>query len=113
MKTNPNDSTQPLWMRQVGENEFRAATERDMQQGAYLSHKLGLTKREYFAVNSRPNSIEDFSLETSILLMGSNPPTDRIENFKWWLSLEAKIAVMRADALIIELNKETEQPTNQ
>lgn len=32
-------------------------------------------------------------------------PTEPIEEFKWWIDIEAKIKVLKADALITELNK--------
>lgn len=49
MKTEPNDPIQPITLRQVGDNDFRKASDKDIQQGLYLHHKSGLTKREYFA----------------------------------------------------------------
>ena len=70
----------------------------------FSSHTYGLTKREYFASVSVVN-IDDYSIEFAKQLMGSEIPTDRLENCKWWRTAEAKMQVMKADALIEALNE--------
>ena len=64
----------------------------------------GLTKREYFAA-IQPQIVDEFSQESMIIIMGSEPPSDRLENIKWWLLAESTLRVMKADALIEALNK--------
>lgn len=87
MKTNPNDSVSQMFLRQTGENEFRAATPKELQQGDYISHHRGLTKREHFA---------------SMVLVGLLSDTARTGSFEDY----AKDAVKFANALIEELNKQ-------
>lgn len=45
----------------------------------------------------------DVDYELAKILMESEPPNDRLENLKWWFSAEAKIKVMKADALLLAL----------
>lgn len=50
MKTEPNESIQPLIMRQIGENEYRIAGMHDqMHDRGFLKSTSGLSKREHFA----------------------------------------------------------------
>ena len=39
----------PITLRQIGDNSFRIACEKDLKEGQFLSSHLGLSKREYFA----------------------------------------------------------------
>lgn len=39
----------PTLFRQIGENSFRVASEKDSREGMFLSSESGLTKREHFA----------------------------------------------------------------
>ncbi len=88
--TNPDESASPIFL----------------QNG--LTHDchvdIGLTKREYFAA-IQPQIVDEFSQESMIIIMGSEPPSDRLENIKWWLLAESTIRVMKADALIEALKK--------
>lgn len=51
MKTNGNDPINTVTMRQIGDDEYRLATEKDIREGIWLSARVGLTKREYFAAS--------------------------------------------------------------
>ena len=63
-----------------------------------------LTKHEYFAAMRR-NGIEEYSVHYAQHIMGTDVPKDSLENIKWWIEFEEKLAVMRADALIKALNE--------
>lgn len=88
MKTKPNDSVSQMFLRQVGKNDFRAATPKDLQQGDYISHHIGLTKRELFAIKALQG-----------LLANSNSQGGD--------DYYVRGAVYFADALIEELNKQS------
>ena len=91
--TNANDPINSTTYRQIGDNEYRIATEKDKQHGIYLSHKEGLTKREYF---------------TAIALQGilSNGYNSVIQGAE-----HAVIeAVSVADLIILQLNQPHDQP---
>jgi hypothetical protein len=63
-----------------------------------------LTKREYFA-SIMP--VDDYTYDTVRPLMDSDiPRSPDFERMKWWMLVEAKIKVMKADALIKALTNE-------
>jgi hypothetical protein len=63
-----------------------------------------LTKREYFA-SIMP--VDDYTYDTVRPLMDSDiPRSPDLERMKWWMLVEAKIKVMKADALIKALTNE-------
>ena len=96
MKTEPNDPIQPVTLRQVGENDFRIASEKDIQQGLYLSQKMGMSKREEFSARAMQGLLSIFNDENRIV--------PNLENVNYMASL----SVIAADALINELNKTQE-----
>lgn len=67
---------------------------------------IGLTKREHFALQMALGE-ETYKPELVKTLMGGEDfPSDPIENIKYWDRFEAMRKLMKADALIAELNKE-------
>lgn len=71
-------------------------------------YNIGLTKREYFAAMRRPDERDSsLSLKWATTLMGTKPPSEPIENIKWWIEAEERYAVLHADALIKALNDKT------
>jgi hypothetical protein len=61
----------PTLLRQVGQNEYRVASEKDSREGQFLSSHLGLTKREYFAglaLSSGKSAKESVSLADELLI---------------------------------------------
>lgn len=46
---NSEQPINPITLRQIGDNDFKVATEKDIREGMYLISYGGLTKREYFA----------------------------------------------------------------
>lgn len=103
MKTEPNDPIQSTTLRQIGENDFRLASEKDIQQGVYLSHRNGLTKREYFASMALQGILSN-PVHNDNNIMGVNG-----SNSHGYIasSLAASNAVFYADALIAQLNEST------
>lgn len=73
---------------------------------AYSGNEFGLTKREYFAAHVHLTE-DEVSYGRAKFIMGSEPPNDVAENRKWWFAAEAKLRVMKADALIEALNDKT------
>jgi len=68
----------------------------------------GLTKREYFAAMRKEPMYGEVVLSESWarLINGTNQPDfNTIENINWWINAHEKFAVMKADALIEQLNK--------
>lgn len=74
MKTNPNDPINPTTLRQVGEDDYKVASEKDIRQGMYLSHKAGITIRQHFAamamqgllsneLHNNPHSLSEQAVE--------------------------------------------------
>jgi len=88
MKTHPDESISPMFLRQHGKNDFRPATPKEIQEGIFLSHQQGLTKREHFA-----------SMAMQGLLASDEFSSSSYEEV-------ARMSVKSADALIAELNKE-------
>lgn len=85
--TNGNDLITTTTYRQIGDEDFRVATEKDLREGAYLSTKPGLSKREYFAAMAMQGY-------TSAGSTGMPQAYDL-----------AVLSVNLADALILQLNK--------
>jgi len=71
---------------------------------AHTQSEGGLTKREYFAAMAKYDENE-FNVNSLKKIVGTEPPNDTIDNFKWWIEAEAMVKVMKADALIEALNK--------
>lgn len=96
--TNPND-----FAFNDSETRIKSVTE----DGSKEYYQPPLTKREYFAaMRKEPYSGNDtLPFGVAKLVMGSEAPTDPLENLKWWVMALEKFAVMRADALINALNK--------
>jgi hypothetical protein len=66
----------------------------------------GLTKREWMAAHINvANEVENSSLAFIAELMGKQPPTGTMENHAYWNEAEAKLRVMKADAILAELSK--------
>lgn len=82
---NGNDLIQTTTYRQVGDNDFRIATDRDIKEGLFLYTKGGLTKREYFAAMALQGCISS--------------------GFETTMDKHAESAIEAADALINALNE--------
>lgn len=89
---NGEEPINPVLLRQIGTHEYKVASEKDSREGIYLTSKLGLTKREYFAA-------------MAMQAIGSNALMIDTANWEWL----AKNAVMAADALLAELEKPTDK----
>jgi hypothetical protein len=75
---NGNKPINAVLLRQVGDKEFRVASEKDSREGMFLSSELGLTKREYFALMlTEKNSV-------------SYRPLSLYQWFRWALGLSYK-----------------------
>jgi len=76
----------------------------------YHGHN-GISIRQHFALHLS-GDFSEWSADTVLKALGL--PDNHLagksseESFKEWIRLEAKYKVMKADALIAELNKETE-----
>lgn len=93
--TNGNDPIQPLSWKERPDGVPQLNTDNN-----------GLSKREYFAAMRKPPEHE--SVITKMVaeaVMGTPAPSGVLENIKWWIEAEEKIAVMHADALINALNE--------
>lgn len=65
-----------------------------------------LSKRELIAAHiDVSKDMETWSVAFFKELMGTDIPTAKIDNVKWWAEAEAKLRVIKADALIVELSK--------
>lgn len=68
--------------------------------------RCGLTKREWMAAHINvSNEMENSSIAFISELMGKQPPAGTMENRAYWNEAEAKLRVMKADALLAELSK--------
>lgn len=80
-------------------------------QDGSIQHDVyfGLTKREYFAAMRKEEIFngEALPLNWAKAIMDSEPPAGVLDNIKWWISAHEKFSVMRADALLAELEKPT------
>lgn len=66
----------------------------------------GVTKREWMAAHINvSNEMENSSIAFISELMGKQPPAGTMENHAYWNEAEAKLRVMKADALLAELSK--------
>lgn len=72
-----------------------------------LVTRTGLTKREHFAALMQiTNEEDDFAVASvKVLMRVEDIPKDTIEAINFWDSYYAKRRLMKADALINELNK--------
>ena len=69
----------------------------------------GVSKREWMAAHIDVSSeMENSSIAFIEALMGKRPPSGHLENHAYWTEAEAKLRVMKADALLNELS--TTQP---
>ena len=83
----------PTHIRQIGENEYRLANERDMKYDTqFLSSYIGLTKREYFAIQ---------------IAAAATSNQDFLKNINSEVQLVAIASLEMADALLAELDKPT------
>lgn len=108
MKTNPNDSAQPVHGGYMSDGDYD-----DPRNGTLQG---GLTKREHFAAMSS-DDFESLRIGLQIEIVGDEPPhytrdnetsiIYNIEYAKWLAKGRAIWKVMQADALIEALNKET------
>jgi hypothetical protein len=65
-----------------------------------------LSKRELIAAHiDISKDMENMSVGFFKQLMGRDIPTSEIDNFMWWAEAEAKIRVIKTDALLNELSK--------
>lgn len=83
-----NEPITPTTMRQIGDNDFRIATEKDKREGIYLSDLPGLTFRQHFAAMAMQGIMADVNYSPTSDFAGA-----------------AERAIKMADALINELNK--------
>lgn len=111
MKTDPNDPIQPVTLRQVGDNDFRIASEKDIQHGLYLSRKMGMSKREELSSRAMQGILS--ADDTQVITVAEAAefigiPKDEYHFATHYPIYVAKKAVQHADALINELNKTQE-----
>jgi hypothetical protein len=67
---------------------------------------VSLSKRELIAAMiDISKDVEGKSTASIEALMGETIPNGRIENYKYWARVEAKMRVIKADALLNELSK--------
>lgn len=70
----------------------------------------GLTKLEYIAthipVKYKNSQLDEWSYELLTELMGRPSTSDIHEQFQWWAEAEAKIRIIKAKALLAELEKQ-------
>jgi hypothetical protein len=65
-----------------------------------------LSKRELIAARiDVSKDFENYSAAFFTELMGKQPPSGHLENYAYWNKAEAKLRVMKADALLNELSK--------
>jgi len=76
-------------LRQIGDNEFRVATPKDLERNEYLCSRQGLTKRELFA---------------AMAMQGYIARDNGTENCYSYVDY-ARWSVASADALLNELTK--------
>lgn len=92
-------------MSKITGNEPAFPADAQNQTTGDIFYYSGITLRQYYAglINVSDN---DYTTNQALKLMAvENSPDDPIEALKFWNSVEAKIKVMKADALINELNK--------
>lgn len=66
----------------------------------------GVSKREWMAAHiDVANEMENSSIGFIKELMGKEPPSGILENNAYWMEAEAKLRVIKADALLNELSK--------
>lgn len=89
--------------------EYRTTNGDDLIHNNEWGIRDGLTKREYFAaMRNEPiyGSDNTLPLNWAMAVMNNTvPPSDAVENIKWWIEAHEKFAVMRADELIKALNE--------
>lgn len=90
---NANAPICPMILRQIGEQEFRIASEKDLREGIHLSSHKGLTKREHFAIKM-----------LAALYAGRNG-AEFISDKKEVLQNYCKFAVILADNLLEVLDE--------
>lgn len=76
------------------------------QNGETTGQEIGLTKREMIAAQMNVSKdIEDWSTEFFEELLGRKIPGNAQDNYLFWAEAEARIRVIKADALLTELSK--------
>lgn len=100
MKTNPESPINPTTVTIV--------VDPDLPRFNRTIKYSGLTKREYFAskVTVQNDELIDYA---EIITRGLIPGGRTEETIKQWFEIEAKLKVMKADALIKALNKDEQQ----
>jgi len=84
----------------------RRAAAQSFSNQAPEDFPTGLTKREWMVAHINvTNEMENSSLTFIAELMGKQPPSGIMENHAYWNEAEAKLRVMKADALLAELSK--------
>lgn len=86
---NSEQPISPITLRQIGDNDFRIATEKDIREGQFLKSFGGITKREYFA---------GLAMQS---MCGFDLGQDNVVAKEY-----AKRSVVMADALLAELEKQ-------
>lgn len=95
MKTNANDPIKPVILRQIGEGEFKLASDKDLKEGLYLSSKMGLSKIEHFSVMAMQGILANPFYAERFAANNGGPCVPDL----------AKMAIEQAQAIINELNK--------
>lgn len=76
------------------------------QTGNARGFAIGLSKREYLAaLIDVSKDIDGHSVDFIKALVGRDIPKTHLENLKFWAEAEAKLRVIKADALLLELSK--------
>lgn len=90
----------PTTWRQIGETEYRIATEKDLKEGAFLSSTNGMSKRFYAACAAMQGLLSGKYYNTLV-----NSPTEFVEDgFPEPISI-CKEAYMFADELLKQENE--------
>lgn len=77
-----------------------------IQTGNESGFEAGLTKREIISATiSMGNEMESYSPKTLVELVGRPIPSEPLANVQFWAEAEAKIRVIKADALLAELER--------
>lgn len=95
----------PSILRQIADNEFRIATEKDQREGIYLSSNLGITKREHFANTAMQGLLASVPSDQKSLILYIEMLQRTYGNIPINQAI-AKEAVTLADYLLAELNAE-------
>lgn len=95
----------PAFPQSVSANEvgIYLATSANIEDNAQVT---GLTKRELIAAHiDCSKDIDDYPIAFFKELLGRDMPDNQIEKYKYFAEAEAKLRVIKADALLSELSK--------